>query len=266
MSVALRLSEWIVVLYFAYLLITGLVLSLPRRRYRRAVVVSVILAVLIAVLASLPATAIVRTARDWLPGAYLLFGYWVSGMFFVRPNEALEHRLLAIDDRLFAAGLAWFVRRAPRIVLEYFELAYLFCYPLVPAGLAALYFTGHAAAADRFWTVVLIASFGCYGVLPWLPTRPPRVLAPVLINRRRLVVRRVNLVVLDNASIQVNTFPSAHAAAGFATALAVAQWMPVAAVVVAVAAASIAIGSVLGRYHYAADAVLGIAVAVAASL
>ena len=64
-------------------------------------------------------------------------------------------------------------------------------------------------------------------------------------------------------SIQHNTFPSGHAAEAVACALlvAAAPWPLLAAV--AVAAALVSAGAVLGRYHYAADAFAGWVVAVA---
>ena len=74
-------------------------------------------------------------------------------------------------------------------------------------------------------------------------------------------MRRFNLRLLGSTSIQANTFPSGHAAEGVAAALLVlaAPW-PISAAV-AVAALLVSAGAVLGRYHYAADAFAGWAVA-----
>ena len=69
---------------------------------------------------------------------------------------------------------------------------------------------------------------------------------------------------LDRASVQWNTFPSGHTAASVATALAVGSSIPLAGIVLGVVAVSIAIGSVVGRYHYTADAITGALVAVLA--
>jgi membrane-associated phospholipid phosphatase len=142
------------------------------------------------------------------------------------------------------------------VLVELFELAYLFCYPLVPAGLASLYIAGLNGEADRFWTAVLVAAFGSYGTLPWFSTRPPRTTeeAPLRSCSR---VRLLNLRVLDRASIHLNTFPSGHAAAALATALAVGARLPLAGLVCGLIAFGIMAGSVLGRYHYAADALSG---------
>jgi membrane-associated phospholipid phosphatase len=72
--------------------------------------------------------------------------------------------------------------------------------------------------------------------------------------------------VLDRASVQWNTFPSGHTAASVAAALAVAGHSLVAGMVLGLVAVSIAIGSVVGRYHYAADAIAGVSVAIVAFL
>ena len=74
----------------------------------------------------------------------------------------------------------------------------------------------------------------------------------------------MNLAVLNRASVQWNTFPSGHTAASVATALAVAGDVPLAGLVLGVVAVSIAAGSVVGRYHYAADAVAGALMAIVA--
>ena len=148
-----------------------------------------------------------------------------------------------------------------RFVLDLLELAYLSVYVLVPAGFALLYFSGIPFDVDRFWTVVVAAELACYGMLPWIQTRPPRAIeagAPAAAS----VLRQANLLVLSRGSIQVNTFPSGHAAGSVATALAVADVLPAAGAVFGIWALAIVIGSVVGRYHYVADSVLGAAVAI----
>jgi membrane-associated phospholipid phosphatase len=65
------------------------------------------------------------------------------------------------------------------------------------------------------------------------------------------------LDVLSRASIQLNTFPSGHAATAVAAALAVGARLPLPGLMMSVIALGILGGSVLGRYHYAADALSG---------
>lgn len=205
-----------------------------------------------------------------MPLVYLLAGYWLPGLLAHTPNLPVERRLLDADRWLFGPdGLARFAERAPRVLIEYLELAYLLCYAVVPAGYACLLLAGYGAeVVDAFWSVVLLASFSCYGLLPWLPTRAPRAIEPLAEARKgeggRSSIRRMNLAVLNRASVQWNTFPSGHTAASLATALVVASYMPAAGIILAVLALSIAAGSVAGRYHYAADAISGAIVAILA--
>lgn len=251
-------AEWVAAVYFAYVAATGV----STRRLRAAVLAAGAEATVALVAAGAPPES---TLRAWAPGVWLLFGYWLSGALFRAPRVGLEQALGRLDRRTFDAGAGRLVSTAPRVVLESFELAYLCCTPMIPAGLGALALAGRLDRADAFWTTVLVAGYGCYGLLPWLPTRPPRALeGPAAIDARRLAVRRANLWVLDRASIQVNTFPSAHASTALATALAVTELLPLAGAAFLVLALSIAVASVIGRYHYLADAVLGILVALAA--
>jgi len=198
-----------------------------------------------------------------VPSIVLLAGYWLSGLLFVRPNLPLERWLHAVDDRvLIRSGVLERYRQSPDAVQAFFELSYLLVYVAVPAGATMVIVSGHPEHVDRFWTVVLLAEFACYGMLPWLQTRPPRALEPGG-DTRIGGVRRLNLRLVNQASIQVNTLPSGHAAGAFATALAVASISPIAGVAFLLLALSISIATVVGRYHYVVDTVLGALVALA---
>ncbi len=262
----LRTFEWIVAIYFGYLGVAAITRALPWERRRQVVLTTVVVLTSVAGLASLGDVRFAVILRDWMPLAYLLPGYWLPALLVKTPNEPLERLLLEVDRRWFGPeGLADYAARAPRVLIEFFELAYLFCYPLVPAGLAYLIVAGPAEEIGRFWTAVLLASFGCYGLLPWLPTRPPRALEQTRVPSRSRV-RLLNLRVLGRASVQLNTFPSAHVAGSLATALAVGVHLPSAGLVFGLVAVAISVGSVLGRYHYAGDALSGAVLAVFAFL
>jgi membrane-associated phospholipid phosphatase len=215
----------------------------------------------------LPETGFQGVLRDWAPGVFLLAGYWLPGRLYSRPNERLEAWLMTGDRRWLGAEVSAGRLGLPGLVRNALELTYLFCYPLVPVAFGLVYFSeagGSMAAsvADRFWAPVLLAVFACYGLLPWLPTRPPRALQPQQDGAPRgSGVRRLNLQVLKHASIQVNTFPSGHVAAALACAFTVGQVDAALGLLIGLLACSIAVAAVLGRYHYAADAILGALVA-----
>ena len=150
---------------------------------------------------------------------------------------------------------------------------------MVPLGFAALYFARPSLAArhkpdrkqhvevmfDKFWTAVLLATLFCYAVYPVFPLTPPRALfndvpgPPV-----PALLRNLNLLVLDRLSVQVCLFPSGHAAAVTAAALAVRACRPRLGIVFCVVAISVAVATVYGRYHYLADAVAGVLVGIVA--
>ena len=259
------LPELIASTYFAYLAAVACVIRVPDATRRFVIASGVGLGAGIIALALVPQTRVIAVLRDWLPAAYVLVGYWLSGTLFTRPMPRWEEWLLRTDSVAFERlHIDERVERAPRAALELLEAAYLLVYLLVPGGIATLYVAGLVEHADSFWTVVLPAELICYGCLPWIQTRPPRALEPdTAMDRRDLAVRRLNLLVLCRGSIQVNTFPSGHAAGALAIALATWNVLPAAGITYLLVALAIALASIVGRYHYIADSVAGLLLAAA---
>jgi hypothetical protein len=223
------------------------------------------------------------TARLWLGHAYLVAGYWIPALLVsgVSPG-AFEAWLVRTD--------VWWRRWSvplPRAAVVLFELSYLLCYVMVPGAFVLVLRSGTQGEVDRFWTAVLAAGFACYGTLPWLVARPPRMLhrgpqgsAPQTTSKgaasaphptsthaaRTLAVRGINVFVLGRVSHGHNTFPSGHVAVSIAAALGVLAVSPAAGEVMLAIAAGIAIGATAGRYHYAIDVLLGIAIGAAAAV
>jgi hypothetical protein len=257
--------EWITIGYFLYLIATAVAVDgVPPGHRARVAALSFAVLVCVGAIATSDWPSI-RILRPWLPLVYIVAAYWLPSQLVTRPNKAFEAKLAAWDRLPVVSGLATFRIRAPAAALEFLELAYLFCYPLVPLGFVTIALTGQTAGtdADRFWTTVLGAALPCYGTLPWLPTRPPRAMENTQAGHATSV-RGINARVLGAVSVGWNTFPSGHAAASIALALAVGARMPAVGIVFGVMAISICIGSVTGRYHYAADAAAGVVLGFAA--
>jgi membrane-associated phospholipid phosphatase len=201
-----------------------------------------------------------------IPSLVLLGGYRMSGLLFVRVDARAETWLRQSDERwLRRTGVLPRFERAPLVVREFFELSYLLVYAALPVGAIVLLASRQPAGAARYWSVVLLAEFACYAVLPWVQTRPPMLLEPrPQVSATAGPLRRFNQAIAARGSIHANTIPSGHAAGAFACALAIGDVLPAVGVAFAALAVSIAAASVLGRYHYAADAVLGLAVAIVA--
>jgi membrane-associated phospholipid phosphatase len=270
----LRMAEWINALAFSWFVVLAWSqrsLARPRRLKISGIgasglgitiFVSLVLPRLVAPLAA-------SVTRDWLPYLLFLMFYWQAGQLVTRADAVFEARLERLDSRVVAPVLQWVARRALGAwILTYLESAYLFCYVSVPLGLTTLYLLRKGRDADHFWTVVLLATYTSYGMLPFIQTRPPRMLGEkwsAALPAGKM--RALNLWVLRHASIHANTFPSGHVASSTACALVLLRlgplWVGLGFLLVAI---SIALGAVAGRYHYAADAILGFLVASAAFL
>lgn len=201
-----------------------------------------------------------------IPSLAVLGTYRVSGAFFVKPSAGLEDWLLATDDRLLhRSGVLRAYDHAPRIVSEILELFYLLVYVVIPAG-ATVLLAGSPESLGRYWTTVLLAEVACYAALPWLQSRPPRALEAPAPTGRPGPIRRLNLWLLRHGSIQANTLPSAHAAGALVVGLAVHSALPATGALFITIGVGITLATVLGRYHYAIDSILGVAVAIVAWL
>jgi membrane-associated phospholipid phosphatase len=150
-------------------------------------------------------------------------------------------------------------------------VAYLFCYPLVPLGLLAVYMAGLREKVGGFWFVVLVSTYICYAVTPFVPAFPPRSIisdqadtsAPARDTNKGRIFNRW---ILRHGSIHAISFPSAHVASAFAVALVFLRYALPIGVTFLVIAILISLGAVVGRYHYALDVLLGSATALAVFL
>jgi hypothetical protein len=259
MKLLLSLRGWELasVISFAYTALVAAVFrsGLPRAVRLRAVGGSVAGLLLTAASAMV---AFHRLLHGWLlPPALLLLAYWTSGLLFVAPMRDVE-KMFAFVDRL--VHVRNFGSWAPSSVAEFLEFSYAAVFALVPIALALHLNFAAAPDTDRFWTVILVTDFVCFAALPWIQTRPPRALEGG--EPWSSSFRAFNLRWLGTASIQVNTFPSGHAAEAVAAALLVSNLRTGVFILMLFNAAAVSAGAVFGRYHYAIDAFAGWLVAV----
>jgi membrane-associated phospholipid phosphatase len=251
--------EGVVVCYVSVLMVAAWTRRVPLRQRMSVIALGV------AVVATLQLS--IRHApgaRPWLGLVYLVIGYWMPALLVpARSSIRFEAWLVRSDDRLRALLPA-----LPAALATITELAYLLCYPLVPLAFAIVWLNGSATDVDRFWLSVLLSGYACYVTLPWLTSRPPRLLRD---SQPRAALAHLNARVLSRVSHQFNTFPSGHVAVSSAAAAAVAMVSPAGGLLLAIVVAAICVGAAAGRYHYVVDVLLGLAVggsahAVAAAL
>jgi len=190
--------------------------------------------------------------------------YWQAGRFSSSVNESFQTTLKRLDEKLV---MRWLPRLTATPSYQWvavsLELAYLLCYPLIPLGLAALYIARMRQHTTEYWSVVLFATYPCYAFTAFVPTLPPRLFETDSMRPSTGEIRRLNLWIVRRLSIKLNTFPSAHVTATLGGSLVVLHYLPIAGLPFLLVSIGIALGAVLGRYHYAADVLLGAALAVA---
>jgi hypothetical protein len=240
--------------YFGYVVMVAILLrGVTARARSRACAVSAA-GLLVAVLGTYARVFWLQLVM--LPPLTLLASYWASGVLWIGPMERVECFFVRSDRDLRIREIG---ARTPRVMAELFEIAYAGVYPLIPIAFALHMWFAAQPDADRFWTVILVTDFICFGMLPWIQTRPPRMLEQG--PPWRSSFRAFNVRLLGETSIGVNTVPSGHAAEALAAALLVtgAPWSVT--VTLWLAALAVSAGAVLGRYHFALDALAGWGVA-----
>jgi membrane-associated phospholipid phosphatase len=210
--------------------------------------------------------------RDWFPCVLIPLAYRESGLFFTPdPSHRLDNIFIDWDRALLQnPWVAHGLSVSSPYLEPVLEFAYLLCYPLVPLALLSIVLarkrgslkSDHESRADRtidrFWTAVLLAVFTCYVVYPFFPLTPPRVLFPDLGGPLPVsALRHMNLWLLHQNGDQVSLFPSGHVAAIIAASLAVRGVLLRLGWVFVFAAGLVTVATVVGRYHYAADAAAG---------
>ena len=282
MRTHLSIAELVSLAFFVYITLAAFVFHLAARDLGLIVTLNAVtVTTLTALRRNRQRAPWLAAAADLFPALLILVAYRESGLLLTPdPAHHLDHIFIQWDRVLLQNHFIQAVLQAGSPWLQhYLELAYLLCYPLVPLGVAAVYFatrrnavsepaaTMSNRAMDDFWAAVLLATLFCYAVYPFFPLTPPRVLfgdvpgphvAPLL--------RKLNFWLLDHYSVQACIFPSGHVAAVTAVALAVRKHAPRLGALFLFLAASVALATIYGRYHYAADADAGALVGVAAYL
>jgi hypothetical protein len=201
---------------------------------------------------------------DWMPGILMLIPYWQVGQFFTAPDRATEARLASFDHDFYRRlGFHPPKARIGTVLGSYLELAYFGVYPLIPLGIVTLYTAGLRREVDFYWVVVLSATYISYASTLAVRARPPRMVPGYegfqTPNTRAKVLNRE---ILDRASIQAITCPSAHVACALAAALVILRVQTSIGLLFLWAALSIAVATIAGRYHYVADVLSGAVLAV----
>jgi membrane-associated phospholipid phosphatase len=268
-----RRSEWLLIAYFTY---GGMLAQfLPVRPPVPLITVALNLTVIAGFGIAAHADALRRRRflsilRDWYPAPLMLLAYREMGWFApARRSYELENVWVAWDKALLnnwglKPAIEWLGPLLPSLL----EISYSLVYTIPFFALAMLYIYGRRSQADRFLVIFLLGILTAYALFPCFPSEPPRTVFPGEdYPSADTVFRRFNWWLLGGYGIHTSVFPSAHVAGAFSAAFAMLRllrerkWVGRLLLVLAVL---IATATVYGRYHYAADAVAGLGIALLA--
>jgi membrane-associated phospholipid phosphatase len=150
------------------------------------------------------------------------------------------------------------------VVPIYLELCYMLVYAIAPFVVAILYFEDRRERVNGVLFLYLLGTLLAYALFPYFPSDPPRVaFGGSDMPNVTSAVRELNLWIVGVYGIHSSVFPSAHVSSAFSAAWALFAYLPERRRIgwgVLVYAVSVALATVYGRYHYAADVVAGIGV------
>lgn len=271
----MRSSEWALILFFCYVAIVSLFFPLTTGLKYPAFLVAAAVTAAIWLCAALDRnanTAAWSVVRDWLPVPFTLLAYREMN-WFTKPHvgHPLEHAWIVWDRWLLhERGFQSLLESANWLGPGYLELCYLLVYAVGPFVVTILYVYGRRDLVDHVLLTYLTGTLLAYGLFPYFPSDPPRIVFEGMdLPHVATVLRRVNLAIVGGVGIHSSVFPSAHVSSAFSGAWALLvflrekRWV---GWVMLVYAASVAVATVYGRYHYAVDALAGFVISIPALL
>lgn len=258
----MRRSEWIAIFYFIY--VSAIAPFYIRAPWRAWILAGVVAAGFYAVHNARP------ILRDLAPLLAVLAAYREMDWFTPAVRDLHLENGWIVWDRLTldTYGLRAAIESTGPLLPNFFELCYLLVYGMGPVVVLLAILSEHRHKTDQLWTGYLVGTLGAYALFPYFPSVPPRVAFPGAdLPHFMTFLRYVNLLIVGGYGIHSSVFPSAHVSSAFSAAWALLatldsrRWMGWAMLAYA---CSVAIATIYGRYHYAADVVAGFAVSLVA--
>ena len=266
---SLRSSEWLLAVYFAYVAAISPAFPLQPRVTLLPFAIAALVSALFVVLAHAEKYGhreFFSITRDWVPVGLTLVAYREMDWFSPATRDYhLELRWVEWDRvLLYRGGLQHGIEALGAVVPAYLELCYLLVYAVGPFAVAVLYFQHHRERSDSVVFAYLLGTLLSYSMFPYFPSDPPRVVfggsdMPHVVT----ALRRFNLWIVGGYGIHSSVFPSAHVSSAFSAAWGLLAYLPARkryGLGMLIYAISVAVATIYGRYHYAADVAAGFVV------
>jgi membrane-associated phospholipid phosphatase len=265
-----RSSEWLITGYFVYVAAIAAWFFGPANpiTWKASAMAAIVIAILFA-LSRFPKRG-ASYSRDFAPIFYTLAAYREMNWFTPAVHaHRLERTWIVWDRRLLDAGhLRAAIESMGPLLPAFLELCYALVYAVALVSLLAIFANHRRDGVNLFWLAYLAGTLGVYALFPYFPSEPPRtVFSGADMPHITTAIREFNLFIVGGYGIHSSVFPSAHVSSALS-----AGWGLLAAIpkrrwigwTMAAYGILVAIATVYGRYHYAVDALAGIAVSLVA--
>jgi membrane-associated phospholipid phosphatase len=210
-------------------------------------------------------------ARDWLPLAVVPLFYWEVPLLAeaIHRGATYDGIVQAWEAALFGGQPSLtFAARWPGLwVSEPLHGAYLSYYFIIAGPPVALYLAGRRGAFRRLVFTLAVAILAHQAAFIAFPVLGPRYLFPAPAGPLEAgPLYQLTHRVLEGGSSPGTAFPSSHVGISVAVTIALFRERVGAAPWVAMLTALLTLATVYGGFHYAIDAVAGVALGAAAAL
>jgi membrane-associated phospholipid phosphatase len=274
-KLSLRSAEWLLVIYFGYVAAIAPRFPLEHQIVWRPFLIEVLVCALFLALAygeSHEHAELFGILRDWVPVALLLLAYREMDWFSSMPrNFDFELRWVEWDRTiLYRWGLQRSIEALGALGPLLLELCYVLVYAVAPFVVAVFYIQHRRERINGALFLYLLGTLLAYALFPYFPSDPPRVAfsgsdMPSIVTP----ARQLNMWLTGNYGIHSSVFPSAHVSSVFSAAWALFAFLPERKRYgwgMLVYAVGVALATVYGRYHYAADVGAGMAISLVPAL
>lgn len=205
-----------------------------------------------------------RFLAEWYP--MILVGALYAEIGVLNVDTGFHHDRWAqrLEEWVFGSQVSYrWIRAMPGVAFSWLMHAcYLAYYPVLYAAPLGLWLGGRRDAAARTLLAVMVTFYICYAVFLFFPVAGPRYAFDLAHNAATgIPPARFAQWVLDRGDSWGAAFPSSHVAASVvATVMALRAWRRL-GIVLAPFTLGLGFAVVYGQFHYAVDALGGVAVA-----
>jgi membrane-associated phospholipid phosphatase len=204
-----------------------------------------------------------RVFGDWYPLLLLAALYGEIGVLTLDAGFQNDLAIQRLEAWVFGSQLSYrWIREMPSPLLSWLlHACYLAYYPILYASPAGLWLAGRRDASRHTIFAVMVTFYVCYVVFLFFPVAGPRYAFDAAHNAATGVgPARFAAWLLDRGDSWGAAFPSSHVAASVvATGMALRYWRGLGLVLLPFTTGLI-LAVVYGQFHYAVDAMAGLAV------